>query len=32
MDGKVDGFLFLPDIVLYPCVEPEGEEHGSQLG
>jgi hypothetical protein len=31
-DGEYDGFLFLPDVMLYPCVEPEGEEHGGQLG
>jgi hypothetical protein len=31
-DGEYDGFLFLPDVMLYPGVEPEGEEHGGQLG
>jgi hypothetical protein len=31
-DGEYDDFLFVPDVMLYPGVEPEGEEHGGQLG
>jgi hypothetical protein len=31
-EGEDDGSLFVPDVMLDPGVEPEGEEHSGQLG